>query len=94
MVLVESMACATTVVATRCGGPEGIVTDGCDGFLVAVGDAMALAARLEQLIRDREMCKALGLRARQTVLQRFSEVESGKTFLRVWGELLGETDGK
>lgn len=94
MVLVEAMACATPVVATRCGGPEGIVTDACDGFLVAVGDARALAARLELLVRDREMRGALGLRARQTALQRFSEAESGKNFLRVWGELLGVTDGK
>ena len=31
---VQAMACATPVVATRCGGPEEIVDDGETGILV------------------------------------------------------------
>lgn len=89
MVLVEAMACATPVVATRCGGPEGIVRDEYDGFLVGVGDAEALAARLAQLFRDHMLNREMGLRARQTAVQRFSEKASGNAFFRVWDELTG-----
>ena len=41
--LVEAMACGLPVVATRCGGPEEVVTEEV-GRLVAVGDAEDLAA--------------------------------------------------
>jgi teichuronic acid biosynthesis glycosyltransferase TuaC len=44
-VLVEALACGTPVVATRCGGPEDIVTDEV-GELVPIGDPDALAAAL------------------------------------------------
>ena len=42
MVLVESLACGTPVVATRCGGPEDIVNDDV-GVLTPTEDPMALA---------------------------------------------------
>src|SRR5262249_25586307 len=51
--LIQSMACGTPVVATDCNyGPREVVTDGVDGFLVAVGDAPALADRASRLLAD------------------------------------------
>lgn len=92
VVLVEAMACAIPVVATRCGGPEGIITEGKDGFLVPTGDADALAARLTELLRNPEMRAAMGRQARQTAVERFSEEASGKAFFQVWDTLSGHAD--
>jgi glycosyltransferase involved in cell wall biosynthesis len=50
-VLVEALACGTPVVATRCGGPEDIVTSEV-GELVPVGDATALAEALARTLAD------------------------------------------
>lgn len=41
VVLIESLACGTPVIATKCGGPEDIV-DETNGILIDVGDKMAL----------------------------------------------------
>lgn len=48
-VLVEALASGVPVVATRCGGPEDIVTDGL-GRLVPSEDPVALAAALEDVL--------------------------------------------
>ncbi len=88
VVLVEAMACGTPVVATRCGGPEGIITDGKDGFLVPTGDADALAARLLELLRDPAVHTSMRLQARLTAVERFSSEVSGKAFYLVWDALM------
>jgi len=48
-VLIESLACGTPVVATRCGGPEDIVNDKV-GVLVEKENPAALAAGIEQVL--------------------------------------------
>jgi glycosyltransferase involved in cell wall biosynthesis len=52
VVLVEALMAGRPVLATRCGGPEGIVGGG-DGALVAVDDAPALAAAMWALVEGR-----------------------------------------
>ena len=51
-VLVESLACGTPVVATRCGGPEDIVNERV-GVLVPAGEPEALAAAIERVLDKR-----------------------------------------
>lgn len=46
----EAMACRTPVVSTRVGGPDDVVVDGRNGFLVDVEDARALADRLHHVL--------------------------------------------
>ena len=62
--VLEAMACGCAVVATDCGGPKDIITDGVNGFLVPVGDASALLERVEYLLDNvaaRERIRAAGL---------------------------------
>jgi glycosyltransferase involved in cell wall biosynthesis len=51
-VVIEAMAVGTPVLATISGGPETIIRDGVNGFLVPPEDAAALAAALTGLIAD------------------------------------------
>lgn len=88
VVILEAMACAVPVVATRCGGPEGIIEDGSDGFLVALDDPAAMAGRLKLLCEDRSLNIAMGLRARKTIEARYAEEVAGRAFLDVWEMLL------
>ncbi|MFO1054801.1 MAG: glycosyltransferase [Planctomycetota bacterium] len=49
MVVIEAMACGKPVVATRCGGPEDVVTSEEFGVLVDGREPAALAAGMEQV---------------------------------------------
>jgi glycosyltransferase involved in cell wall biosynthesis len=60
-VLVEALACGTPVVATRCGGPEDIVSPEV-GELVPVADSRALADALCRTLADPERYDAARLR--------------------------------
>jgi D-inositol-3-phosphate glycosyltransferase len=88
MVVIEAMASGTPVVSTRCGGPDGIITDGHDGFLVPVGDASALADRIGLLAGHAELQRKMGANALATVNARFSEEKAGQAFLSVYDTLL------
>jgi len=50
-VLIEAMACGTPVLATRCGGPEEIVTDEV-GRLVPKEDVEALATAILEMTSE------------------------------------------
>ena len=84
VVILEAMACGVPVVATRCGGPEGIITDGKDGFLVPLDDAEAVAKRISLLCTDTGLNMAMGREARNTVEVRYAEEVAGRAFVEVW----------
>jgi glycosyltransferase involved in cell wall biosynthesis len=89
LVLVEAMACGVPVVSTRCGGPEGIVTHGTDGFLAPLDDAEAFAGYLFTLCSDRELNVRMGQRSRETAVARFSAEAAFRPFEETYERLLG-----
>jgi glycosyltransferase involved in cell wall biosynthesis len=67
--LPEFFAMGRPVILPACNlGNE--LTDGEDALLLHTGDALEIAARLEQLIDDRELAARLGDRARRFALER------------------------
>nr|WP_249142190.1 glycosyltransferase family 4 protein [Bradyrhizobium diazoefficiens] len=72
LTLIEAMAAGAALVAARAGAAELVVEDGVSGVLVPPGDADALEAALEPLIRDVAAATAMGARGRARVLERFS----------------------
>jgi glycosyltransferase involved in cell wall biosynthesis len=69
--LIEAMAAARPVVATRAGGVAELVGDA--GLLAAVDDANGLAEAVCRLLTDRALAAELGSRARTRVVPQFSE---------------------
>jgi glycosyltransferase involved in cell wall biosynthesis len=88
LVVVEAMASGVPVVSTRSGGPDSIVTDGKDGFLVPCGDAAAMAERMHLLANDVVLNLAMGKAARCTAEMRFDERVAGLAFLDTYDRLL------
>jgi glycosyltransferase involved in cell wall biosynthesis len=88
IVILEAMACAIPVVATKCGGPDGIITDGKDGYLIPLGQAETMANKLIKLLLDFELNKRVGASARQTIVERFEENVAGNVFVDMWDKLV------
>jgi glycosyltransferase involved in cell wall biosynthesis len=63
----EAMACGVPVIVTENTGAADLVQEGVNGYVVPVGDARAIAERLEHLHRHPELLPAMGERARQAV---------------------------
>jgi glycogen(starch) synthase len=64
-VIFEAFARGRPVVATRVGGIPDLVEHERNGLLVPAGDAEALAAALERVLRDPELAERLGRAAAQ-----------------------------
>ncbi len=70
--VLEAMAAAKPVVATRIGGTDEAVVDGETGILVPPGDASALAAAIRIFLSDREQARRSGEAGRDRLRARFT----------------------
>lgn len=66
-VVLEAMAHGKTVIATPVGGIPSLIEDGHTGFLVPVGDAVALRETLKRVLADPELRDRVGAAARERV---------------------------
>lgn len=82
--ILEAMAAALPVVATRVGGVPEQVGDGATGILVEPGDAAALASALDTLLGDPELRLALGRRAPQRLRERFDNTRAAEQALELY----------
>ncbi len=72
LVLLESLAQGTPVIASRVGGIPEFVPDEQAGLLVPPGDAAALAAAMERLWNDESLARRLGAFGRKEVVPRYT----------------------
>jgi glycosyltransferase involved in cell wall biosynthesis len=83
-VLVEAGAAGKPVVATRTRNVTDVVTDGVTGFIVSIGDHVAMAERIVELLRRPDMRDAMGTAARTQVLARFDEGRILEDLVAMW----------
>jgi L-malate glycosyltransferase len=72
LTILEAMATALPVLATRVGGTPEVVEDGTSGVLVSARDSKAVATALEALLASDVTRSRLGLAARSRVGQQFT----------------------
>lgn len=87
--VLEAMAAAKPVIASRVGGIPELVDDGVTGFLVSPGDPTALAAAMTRLISQKGLIDEMGIRGRDRVQQRFTMEQTAKEVENYYYELQG-----
>lgn len=92
--LIEAMAAARPVVATRVGGVPDLVEDGVTGLLVPPGDPGALAEAIVALLADPERRRHMGEAGRKRVYPAFSASRLLADMDRLYAELLREKLGR
>ena len=70
--LLEGMCFGCPGVATQVGGIPEVIEHNVSGKMAPAGDAEALAAATEELIRNRELRERMGKAARQSAREKFS----------------------
>jgi glycosyltransferase involved in cell wall biosynthesis len=72
LVLLESMACKTPVVAVDSGGPGAVVKDGVNGFLVPPGSEDLIYERICRILSDEKLRDRMGEAGRKIVEEKFT----------------------
>jgi glycosyltransferase involved in cell wall biosynthesis len=72
MTTLEAGLAGVAVIATKCGGPEEIISPGETGLLIQVGDVESLAEKILHLLEHPEYAKSLGEKAKCIYPMRFS----------------------
>lgn len=93
-VILEAMACGKPVVATNVGGNPEAVLDRVTGLLIPSGDPIILASTCELLLTDPQQRQAMGIAARQRVMQDFSLQHMVQQYENLYSRLFSRSKGK
>jgi trehalose synthase len=84
----EAMWKGTPVVASRVGGIPVQIDDGENGFLLEPKDYQGFADRIVELLQNKEMAKAMGMKGREKIRQKFLLPRLLKDYLVLMREVL------
>lgn len=90
MVLIESLACGTPVVASRIPGVRTVVEDGGDGLLVDTANPETLAHAITSLLADDDRRSAMGRRGREKVERCYAWESIGARLEAIYTDVLAE----
>jgi glycosyltransferase involved in cell wall biosynthesis len=91
--VMEAMAAGLPVVSTRVGGVPELVRHDETGVLVSPGDANALSAAIQRVLRDAEMRASMGLRAAAVARQMLDISTMVLAYANLYEGLLKEGEG-
>jgi len=89
----EALSCGVPVVATSVGGVPEVILDGRTGLLSPAEDQASYAARIRELLFDRERAQAMGRAARADVLARFAQDPIVDRYERLYRRVIARACG-
>jgi len=88
LTVLEALSCGIPVIATAIGGIPEQIQEGENGFLVPPGDATAMAARIDFLLKNEEIRYCMGKRAVENARLRFNLDQQVTKYLDWYSEVI------
>jgi len=85
---IQAMVAELPMVATRCGGYEGLISEGENGLLVEVGNPDAIAETIEMLATDSVLQRKLAKNAKMFAIGTYDLQVMLKVYQQVYDEFL------
>jgi glycosyltransferase involved in cell wall biosynthesis len=92
--ILEAMAAARPVVATRVGGVPELVKDGVNGILVEPGDVQGFARAVKYLLENPELAEKMGLAGREIAAREFRCDWVAQQFTDLYCGMLAQKRGR
>jgi glycosyltransferase involved in cell wall biosynthesis len=89
-VILEAMAAARPVVATRVGGVPDLIEQGVNGFMVDPGDTEGVAKAVENLLADPELAEKMGRTGHERIARGFSCEQTAQRLMNLYLDALGQ----
>jgi glycosyltransferase involved in cell wall biosynthesis len=86
--IMEAMSLERPVVAVRAGGPAELIVDGESGLLAPPKNTYAIADRVVQALKDRDLAARLGKAARLRVESHFRPEQTAKLVEQIYQDVL------
>lgn len=94
LVLIESLACGTPVVASNIPGVRTVVDHGRDGLLVGLDDPAALAEAIQAMLAEEAIRHTMGRRGRSKVETFYAWEKIGTRLDAIYSDLLNQSAHK
>jgi glycosyltransferase involved in cell wall biosynthesis len=88
LVAIEAMGCDCPVLTSDTGSLADVVVEGQTGFVYPMGNATAMAQRLNELVAAQEFCTKIGVQGGNAVRSRFDWTVTGQTYQGLYEGLL------
>ena len=86
--LIEAMSMEKAVIVSKAGGMPEVVEEGKSGYIVDIGDAIAIKDKVFELIEDKNLILKYGIEARKTVLEKFNLELMTDNTIKLFEEIL------
>jgi glycosyltransferase involved in cell wall biosynthesis len=91
---IEAMATNIPVIATRCGGPEEIITNNLDGYLVEANNPEEINKTLCEYLSNKEAAKVIASAGALKAKEKFSEQIMLKEYIKIYATAPRKTPPK
>ncbi|MBE6939577.1 MAG: glycosyltransferase family 4 protein [Ruminococcaceae bacterium] len=88
MVEIEAESLGRAIVATDLGFSQEAITDGINGYKVALGDVSGFVSRIRQLWADPEKCRTMGEAARREYEEKYLPEDNYRQLMEIYEKTL------
>ncbi len=93
-VIVEAFLAGVPVISTRSTGPEDLIRDQVDGYLVPVGSRDPILDRVQKLLADSATAERMGEAGRERMMQEFSLETLVERLIGCWIDICDAPPGR